>query len=133
MGEPFAFAAPDASVSKPVDWSRVPVRFQVRPVLWGDRRRYEVVDTSTDTALVVRTTRWGADDDVMVLNLGATGGPRVFAADGPEAEERVGTRQCGRCRGFFPAAPASRPGVHDWWLCEACHKVLIDPARSPTS
>jgi len=46
-------------------------RFQVRPVVWGNRRRYEVVDTRNDAILAVRATSAGAEDDVIVLNLGA--------------------------------------------------------------
>ncbi|HZT68059.1 MAG TPA: hypothetical protein VFA11_19910 [Acidimicrobiales bacterium] len=67
--------APDAAHS-----SSIPVRFQVRPVAWGDRLRYEVVDSRTGTTLVVCSTRHGADGDVMVLNMGGLGGPRVLAA-----------------------------------------------------
>lgn len=101
---------PTVAASRSIGSPTPPVRFQVRPVLWGERRRYEVVDTRTDTTLVVRATRVGADDDVIVLNMGGGGGPQV--RDAPvKAEELVGTRQCGRCRGIFPADPAGDPAA----------------------
>lgn len=112
----------------------MPVRFQIRPVVWGDRRRYQVVDTHTGRTLVVRATRAGADDDVLVLNMGGRGGPRVSGAPVPEAEELVGTRECGRCRGSFPAGVVGEPpGPQDWWLCEWCRRTLIGPPPGPAS
>jgi hypothetical protein len=134
MGDTSAVPASNPPASKALDSSRTPVRFQVRPVDWGERRRYEVVDTHTDTTLVVRATRHGADDDVIVLNLGGMGGPRVFGATVPEALELVGTRQCGRCRGIFPADPAGEPATRqDWWLCDPCRKTLVGRPPGPAS
>ena len=46
--------------------------------------------------------------------------------DGPE------TRQCGRCRQFFPVDDKPLEVDHpSWWLCPACHEKLIgsDPPR----
>lgn len=80
MAEIFAVPISEPPASVALDSSALSVRFEVRAVLWGNRRRYEVVDTRTDTTLVVRATSRGADDDVMVLNMGARGGPQVFDA-----------------------------------------------------
>jgi len=133
MGETFAVPAHNPE-PEAVESSSFPVRFQVRPVVWGDRRRYEVVDTHTDTTLVVRATRRGADDDVIVLNLGGMGGPRVFDATVPEADELVGTRRCGRCQGIFPADPALEPtGPQNWWLCDPCRNAPIGRPPGPAS
>jgi len=111
-----------------------PVRFQIRPVVWGDRRRYEVVDTRTNATLVVRASRAGADDDVLVLNMGGTGGPLVSGTPVPEAEELVGTRRCGRCRGSFPARVVGEPaGPQDRWLCERCRRTLVGRPTGPAS
>lgn len=64
---------PTVAASRSIGSPTPPVRFQVRPVLWGERRRYEVVDTRTDTTLVVRATRVGADDDVISPEHGRRG------------------------------------------------------------
>jgi len=40
--------------------------------------------------------------------------------DGPE------TRQCSRCREFFPVDDTPLEVDHPkWWLCPACHEKLI--------
>ena len=40
--------------------------------------------------------------------------------DGPE------TRQCGRCREFFPVDDTPLEVDHPkWWLCATCHEKLI--------
>ena len=75
------------AAARPLTDPSLPVRFQVVPVRWGDRRRYEVIDTWTRTTLVVRATRQGADDDVIVLNMGARGGPSVRGCPDPGGEE----------------------------------------------
>lgn len=74
---------PAALPARPLTDPLLPVRYQVVPLRWGDRHRYEVVDTWTGTTLVVRATRQGADDDVIVLNMGARGGPSVRGCPDP--------------------------------------------------
>ena len=129
---PTVFSA--AMPARSVDTPTLAVRYRVRPVLWGDRRRYEVVDTHTDTTLVTRATHVGADDDVIVLNMGGGGGPQVRAAPVRAAEEQVGTRQCGICRGIFPVDPAHEPGPpQDWWLCGPCRRTLTGRPPGPAS
>lgn len=133
IGDAFPIV-PAVVPARSVNIPPLPVRYQVRPVLWGDRRRYEVVDTRTDTTLVVRATRFGADDDVLVLNLGGGGGPQVRDAPVREAEEMVGTRQCGICRGIFPVDPADEPGPpQDWWLCRPCRRTPTGRRPGPAS
>lgn len=134
MGQSSAVPASDLAAPSTLESPTHPVRFQVRTVLWGDRRRYEVVDTGTDTTVVVRATRWGADDDVIVLNMGGKGGPQVLESRVSNVVEQIGTRQCGRCRGVFPADPADDPaGQPDWWLCEPCRRTLIGRPARPAS
>jgi hypothetical protein len=36
------------------------------------------------------------------------------------------TRQCGRCRGYFPLDDAADPNEqHEWWACPTCAGALI--------
>ena len=104
----------------------VAVRYQVRAIDWGDRRRFEVVDSSTGTTLAILANRVSAEDEVIALNLG-----RTITDEAPPsgAEEVLGTRQCGRCRGVFPADPAREPvALVDWWVCDACGQKLLGRA-----
>lgn len=48
---------------------RDPIRYQVRVVMWGARRRYEIRDTVAGTTLAIRSTQEIADGDVLVLNM----------------------------------------------------------------
>jgi hypothetical protein len=105
-------------------------RYQVRPVQWGDRERFEVRDTATDTTIAIRTTSRIADEDVMVLNLvgpNGLGRASVPRPKPPRSEpEPQPARQCGRCRQYFAADPLSDPtALEVWWLCEPCHDTLI--------
>lgn len=104
-------------------------RYQVRSLLWGNRKRFEVRDTATGTTVAIRTTSQVADSDLMRLNMApATDhGSRVAARpvpDAPAAPPRG--RQCGRCRRVFPADPAGEAtALEDWYLCEPCHDKLF--------
>jgi hypothetical protein len=44
-------------------------RYQVRAVLWGNRKRFVVRDTATNTTIAIRTTSHIADSDLMRLNM----------------------------------------------------------------
>ena len=46
-----------------------PPRYQVRPVLWANRKRFVVRDTKTDTTIAIRTTSKIADSDLIRLNM----------------------------------------------------------------
>jgi hypothetical protein len=48
-------------------------------------------------------------------------------------DEALEFRQCGRCRGSFPADPTlHRNGLPEWWLCPPCHDVLLGSGQPPT-
>jgi hypothetical protein len=104
-------------------------RYQVQSVLWGNRKRFVVRDTATDTTVAIRTTSQIADSDLMRLNMAARTdyGPRLDArpvhAD-PASAPR--DRQSGRCRQFSSADPARQTtALEDWWLCEPCRDKLL--------
>ena len=41
-------------------------------------------------------------------------------------EDGAETRQCGRCREFFPVDDSPLGVYHpNWWLCPPCHDKLI--------
>ncbi|HET9732622.1 MAG TPA: hypothetical protein VFP54_08100 [Acidimicrobiales bacterium] len=106
------------------------LRYQVRQVIWGDHKRFEVRDTVADETMAIRSTLLKAEDDVIVLTMAEgdlTGIEEV-------AEPQAATRLCGRCRGIFPADPDRNPSaMEDWWLCGPCHEVLIGPSSKPNS
>src|SRR5579884_3900625 len=99
-------------------------RYQVQSVLWGNRKRFVVRDTLTDTTIAIRTTSQIADSDLMRLNMA----PRTHHDPRPDARPAQGDphlaspdRQCGRCRSFFSPDPRREGiGLQDWWLCEPC-------------
>ena len=47
--------------------------------------------------------------------------------DAPTRPSDVPLRQCGRCRQLFDGDPTldAPHAIPDWWLCTACHAVLI--------
>lgn len=120
-----------------------PPRYQVRPVLWANRKRFVVRDTETDTTIAIRTTSKIADSDLIRLNMGVH--PDVNRqrrplerephsvrddAPGPEPVITATERQCGRCRGVFPLDPTLDPTMlQDWWLCGPCRNKLLGGRR----
>lgn len=109
-------------------------RYLVRAVLWGNRKRFVVRDTTTDTTVAIRTTRQIADSDIIRLNMAprTDHGPRPQArpvqADTSSAER---DRQCGRCRRHFAPEQALEPNaIQDWWLCEACAGKLLGSGKA---
>ena len=116
-------------------------RYQVREVLWGNRKRFVVRDAATDTTIAIRTTRQIADSDLIRLNCAAKGHPDPGSALRPALNDSPyelipdnGTgRQCGRCRRFFVSDPALNAlAIQEWWLCEPCHDKLMGTSRAPT-
>lgn len=116
-------------------------RYRVREVLWGNRRRYVVRDTATDTTIAIRTTSQIADSDLIRLNWAAAGRPDGRTALRPAEDDSISEllradvphRQCGRCRQLFAADPTLYPGVvQEWWLCDPCHDKLMGTGRAPT-
>ena len=112
-------------------------RYQVRAVLWGNRKRFVVRDTATDTTIAIRTTSEIADSDLIGLNMAGRADHilRLHAqpapADPPSAKR---DRQCGRCRRFFPAEPDLEPmALQDWWLCDPCSHKLLGTRRGLSS
>lgn len=65
------------------------VRYQVRPVVWGDRSRFQVRDTLTDTTLATRATRRDAEDEVIVLNIVGPGALGYRSAPEPSSPAPV--------------------------------------------
>lgn len=47
--------------------------------------------------------------------------------DASTSSNNVPPRQCGRCRQLFDGDPTldAPAAIPDWWLCPACHVVLI--------
>jgi hypothetical protein len=112
-----------------------PPRYQVRMSNWGDRARFEVRDAMRDTTLFIRTTRRAAEDEVLCLNLNShpDSVPDTTSL-AVEAANVLSSRQCGRCRGFFPCVVDRDPmGNESWWLCERCRETLLGSHRSPAT
>ena len=111
-------------------------RYQVDMVLWGNRKRFVVRDTSTDTTVAIRTTSHIADSDLMRLIMTARTDLGAGPADRPTPDEPVWAprdRQCARCRQFFPADPAPETAaLEEWWACPPCRESLLG-AHRPTS
>ena len=147
MPDPASIAAspapPGSAPTSPLPVTAVEsaCRYQVRERLWGNRRRFVVRDTASDTTIAIRATRQIADSDLFRLNWGARGCPDLGSAlrrvlndslsepisDGPSH------RQCGRCRQFFASDPTPNPAaIQDWWLCDSCHDKLMGTRRAPT-
>lgn len=116
-------------------------RYQVREVLWGNRKRFVVHDTATNTTIAIRATRQIADSDFIRLNFAVGGRPDPGSAllpalsDSPSelTPNNASRRQCGRCRQFFASDPTLNPAaIQGWWLCEPCHDKLMGTSRAPT-
>lgn len=116
-------------------------RYRVREVAWGNRKRFVVRDTATNTTIAIRTTRQIADSDLMRLNWSAGGHPDPTTATQPALRDSPAElildhptrRQCGRCRQYFALDPTLAPGaIHDWWLCEPCRDKLMGTRPAPT-
>jgi hypothetical protein len=121
-------------------------RYQVRPVLWGNRTRFVVRDTRTQTTIAIRATSQIADSDLIRLNMGVGNNlrpnPHSLEHDRPSLPSDVpcpgavtqSDRQCGRCRGFFAPDPTLEPvGLQDWWLCDPCRDTLLGARRAASS
>ncbi len=120
-------AAPQLALVTPVAPSNLvtadrEIRYQVRSLPWGDKRRFAVRDTVTDTTLTIRATQNGAEDDIIVLNIVGPGG--LGLPSPPQLAPR--DRRCGRCRQVFAPDPAEdRSALEDWWLCAGCRRKLL--------
>ena len=115
-------------------------RYQVREVLWANRKRFVVRDAASGTTIAIRSTRQIADSDLIRLNWAARGRPNPGTALGPALSdspsdlipEDPSRRQCGRCRQFFASDPTLNPSaIQEWWLCEPCHDKLMGTSRAP--
>lgn len=73
-------AAPDTATSPAASIEAAP-RYQVQPVLWGNRKRFVVRDTATGTTIAIRTTSQIAESDLFRLTMtaGSTMAPWVAA------------------------------------------------------
>jgi hypothetical protein len=98
------------------------MRFQVRSVPWGDKRRFAVRDAETDSTLAIRATQNGAEDDIIVLNIV---GP---AGLGLQSTPKLGPldRRCRRCgQVSAPDVAEDQSALEDWWLCARCRPRLL--------
>ncbi len=70
-----------AARPSPAAASEAAPRYQVKSVLWGNRKRFIVRDTATDSTIAIRTTSQIADSDLIRLNMAAlaNGGTRLLA------------------------------------------------------
>ena len=53
-----------------------------------------------------------------------------------EGDDTVASRQCGRCREWFPGDPSLHPtAIPDWWLCPPCRVALLgaNPRPAPSA
>jgi hypothetical protein len=98
------------------------MRYQVRSVPWGDKRRFAVRDTDTDSTLAIRATQNDAEDDIIVLNivgpagLGLRSAPKLGPLD----------RRCRRCGHVSaPDLAEDQSALEDWWLCARCRQRLL--------
>ena len=55
---------------------------------------------------------------------GKTGTAQVQVAKPPRPSEEMPSRQCGRCRQFFPVDVSTSPQAK-WWACPPCHRRLF--------
>ena len=115
-------------------------RYQVREVLWANRKRFVVRDAASGTTIAIRSTRQIADSDLIRLNWAARGRPapgtavRLAKDDSPSEliPDHASGRQCGRCRQFFASGPAlNQAPIQEWWLCEPCHDRLMGTSPAP--
>jgi hypothetical protein len=97
------------------------MRFQVRSVPWGDKRRFAVRDAETNSTLAIRATQNGAEDDIIVLNIV---GP---AGLGLQLAPKLGPldRRCRRCGQVSARDLAEdQSALEDRWLCARCQGLL---------
>jgi hypothetical protein len=55
---------------------------------------------------------------------GKIGRAQLQAAKPLCPSEQMPTRQCGRCRQFFPVDASATPQAK-WWACPTCHRRLF--------
>jgi hypothetical protein len=55
---------------------------------------------------------------------GETGSVQLQAGQRLSPSEKAATRQCGRCRQYFPADPPASPQPK-WWACTPCRHKLF--------
>ena len=112
-----------------------PPRYSVRPLQWGDRRRYALVDGLTDVVLAIRSTRAGAENEAIVLNLTTTAAAMLPTPSVPDLSgATAAVRTCSRCREEFPAeAGQDELTLKDWWLCPPCHLSLMGGESVPAT
>lgn len=112
---------PPVAASKLVTADRE-IRYQVRSVPWGDKSRFAVRDTVTDTTLAIRATQNGAEDDIIVLNIAGPAGLGLPSAS------QLGhlDRQCGSCGQVFASDLAEdQSALEDWRLCARCRQKRL--------